>query len=48
MFLTVPITRQDLTYRSTSYYSGPFGGFGGYGPLEASGDSKYGRRKAAH
>jgi hypothetical protein len=31
LFLMVPISREDLTYRSTSYYSGPFGGFGGYG-----------------
>jgi len=31
LFLTVPISGEDLRYRSTRYYGGPFGGFGGFG-----------------
>jgi hypothetical protein len=31
LFFMVPIGGDDFKYRSTDYYSGPFGGFGSFG-----------------
>lgn len=36
LYFMVPVSGDDLTYQSTQYYSGPFGGFGefgGFGPF---------------